>query len=285
VAAVAARIAPVLRGILADASGNADQPWRRFVLEHRSSPETLACLAQPGAAELALAGPLTPDHVIRTKGPHLFLGDPLPLGDDARLREQLAAAVGAYRTRYEGYVAAQQSRARSPITRLDSLPRVILVPGVGIFCAGRSKADARIAADIAEHTVRAKALASALGRYTALSDGDLFDMEYWSLEQAKLGKAKAPPLAGQVALVTGAAGAIGFGICRQLVAAGAHVLVADLDAARCEAAVKELDPKGRGVALPLVMDVTDEGSVGAALASACRLHRIRLWHIRRRTVW
>ncbi len=269
--AVAARIAPVLRGVLADASGNADQPWRRVVLEHRASDEILACLARPDAAELALAGPLTPDHVIRTKGTHLFLGDPLPQGDDT-LREQLAAAVGAYRARYDAYVAANQARARTSITPLDSLPRVILVPGVGIFSTGRSKADARIAADIADHTVRAKALGSTLGRYSALSDGDLFDMEYWSLEQAKLGKAKDVPLAGQVALVTGAAGAIGFGICRQLIAAGAHVLISDLDAARCEAAVKELDPKGRGVALPLVIDVTDEGSVSAGVASACRLY-------------
>ncbi len=269
--AVAARIAPMLRGVLADASGNADQPWRRFVLEHRASDEALACLARPDAAALALAGPLTPDHVIRTKGPHLFVGDALEQ-NDTRLREQLAVAVAAYRERYDAYVAANQSRARSPITPLDSLPRVILIPGVGIFCAGRTKADARIAADIADHTVRAKALGSTLGRYTALADGDLFDMEYWSLEQAKLGKAKEPPLAGQVALVTGAVGAIGFGICRQLVAAGAHVLVSDLDAARCEAAVKELDPKGKGVALPLALDVTDEGSVSAGLASACRLY-------------
>ncbi len=88
---------------------------------------------------------------------------------------------------------------------------MILAPGLGVFAAGRTKQDARIAADIAEHTMRAKALANAIGRYTALADGDLFDMEYWSLEQAKLGKAKEPLLAGQVALVTGAAGAIGFG--------------------------------------------------------------------------
>jgi NAD(P)-dependent dehydrogenase (short-subunit alcohol dehydrogenase family) len=120
--------------------------------------------------------------------------------------------------------------------------------------------------------VRAKSLGSTLGRYSALSDGDLFDMEYWSLEQAKLGNAKDAPLTGQVALVTGAAGAIGFGICRQLIAAGAHVLVSDLDAARCEAAVKELDPKGRGLALPLVLDVTDEGAVTAGIASACHLY-------------
>src|SRR5262249_37194604 len=139
-------------------------------------------------------------------------------------------------------------RARTSVTKLDSSPRVILVPGVGVLASGRTKKEARIAADIAEHTLRAKALANAIGRYTPLSDADLFDMEYWSLEQAKLGKAREPPLAGQVALVTGGAGAIGFAIARKLIEAGAHVVLADLARDRLDAAVAELDPRASGVA-------------------------------------
>jgi NAD(P)-dependent dehydrogenase (short-subunit alcohol dehydrogenase family) len=147
------------------------------------------------------------------------------------------------------------------VTQLENSPRVVLIPGVGLFGAGRTKRDARIAADIAEHTVRGKALANDLGDYQALSDADLFDMEYWSLEQAKLGQAKDPVLAGQVAIVTGAAGGIGVGVCRKLIEAGAHVIISDLDAARVQAVVTELDPKGRGVASGLVMDVTSEEAV------------------------
>lgn len=264
-----ARLAPVLRGALAQASGDPDRPWRRVVLEHRASAEVLAALARPDASPLAAAGPLTPDHVIRTKGPALFLP---AVDDDDGLRARLDAAVRDYATRYDAYVDANASRARTRIARLDPYPRVILVPGVGILAAGRSKGDARIAADIAEHTVAAKAVANTIGRYTALSDGDLFDMEYWSLEQAKLGKTKDPVLAGQVALVTGGAGAIGFGIARQLVAAGAHVVVADLDAARVDAAVADLDPKRKGLAAGVVMDVTDEASVAEGFAALCRLY-------------
>ena len=148
----------------------------------------------------------------------------------------------------------------------------MLIPGLGIIAAGRTKADARIAADIAEHTVQAKATANTIAHYQALGDADLFDMEYWSLEQAKLGKGKDAALAGQVALVTGAIGAIGYGICKQLIAAGAHVIVSDLDPARTEAAVKELDPKGKGLALPLAMDVTKEASVQNGFAAACRMY-------------
>jgi NAD(P)-dependent dehydrogenase (short-subunit alcohol dehydrogenase family) len=260
----------VLRGALAEAYGEAS--WRRMILEYRASDELLEVIASRGAAEIARANPLTPDHVIRTKGPALLLAADLPLEDSAALRERLGALVANYRGAYDAYFEANRGRARAAVTQLDSFPRVILAPGIGIFTAGRTKQDARIAADIAEHTLRAKALANAIGRYTALSDGDLFDMEYWSLEQAKLGKAKEPVLAGQVALVTGAAGAIGFAVCKQLIEAGAHAIVVDVARERVEAAVAELDPKRRGLAAGVTMDVTDEGSVAAGLAEACRLY-------------
>ena len=114
-------------------------------------------------------------------------------------------------------------------TKLDPDPCVILLPGVGLFGVGKTRRDAAIAADISEHTLRIKAVGEGLGRYEPLADADLFDMEYWSLEQAKLGKAAEKPLARQVALVTGAAGAIGVGIGLELARAGAHVVVTDLD--------------------------------------------------------
>jgi NAD(P)-dependent dehydrogenase (short-subunit alcohol dehydrogenase family) len=192
--------------------------------------------------------------------------------DDAALHQRIAGDVAAYRARYDAYFEANAARAREKVTKLDALPRVVLVPGVGIVTAGATKTDARIAADIAEHTLRGKAAANDIGRYVALADGDLFDMEYWVLEQAKLGKGTSAPLAGQVALVTGAAGAIGFGISKQLVAAGAHVVLADVDTARVQQARMDLDPKGKGLAAALVMDVTDEGSVRAGFDEACRLY-------------
>src|SRR6266478_4793237 len=271
-AEAAARLAPVLRGALAEATGDADRPWRRMILEHRASEEALDVLAGPDAARIAAANPLTPDHVIRTKGRALLLPGDLPLDDAQALRARLDAAVATYRAAYDAYFEANRQRARTRVTKLDSFPRVVHVPGVGIVAAGRTKQEARIAADIAEHTLRAKALAGAIGRYAALGDADLFDMEYWSLEQAKLGAAKEAALAGQVALVTGAAGAIGFAICQRLIDAGAHVVAADLGGERLDAAVGELDPRRRGLAAGVVMDVTDERSVAAGCAEACRLY-------------
>src|SRR5262249_27348638 len=158
--AAAAQLAPVLRSALAEPSGDADRPWRRMVLAYRGSDDVLALLARADAAELALENPLTPDHVIRTKGHALLVEPPLPPDDASALRERLFASVRHFRETYDAYFEAGKSRARTPLTKLDSTPRVVLVPGVGIFAAGRSKSDARIAADIAEHTVRAKALAN-----------------------------------------------------------------------------------------------------------------------------
>jgi len=265
----AARLAPALRGALAEPLGEGG--WKRVVLEHRASDEILEILAREDAASIAASNPLTPDHVIRTKGSYVLLPD-LPLDDLPAARERVAVAAGDFRARYETYFESNRARACSPVKRLDSSPRVILVPGIGFFAAGRTRHDARVAADIAEHTLRAKALAQAIGRYTALSDGDLFDVEYWSLEQAKLGSAKEPPLAGQVALVTGAAGAIGFAICRRLLEAGAHVVATDVARERLDHAVAELDGGARERVAGVVVDVTDERSVAAGFAAACRLY-------------
>jgi len=265
--AAAARLAPMLRRALAERE-DSDRGFRRWILEWRVDDEGLALLGRDDAPALAREHPLTPDHVIRTKGQHLVLKG--LVNDDEALAEQLATAVAEYRERYDAYFDANRTRSQTPVTKLDSTPRVILVPGIGIFTVGKSKVDARIAADITQHTLRAKAVANDIGRYRALSDGDLFDMEYWVLEQAKLGKGSDAPLAGQVSVVTGALGAIGFGICRKLVQAGAHVVLTDLDGERLAEAAKELDPKGKGVADAIAMDVTDEDAVRAAFDEICR---------------
>jgi rhamnulose-1-phosphate aldolase/alcohol dehydrogenase len=267
---LAARVAPTLRGLLAAETGSPDQPWRRTILEHRATDEILGLLDDPSCTRLASRGPLTPDHVIRTKSTHLFLPD-LALDDPEKLRLQLDGEVRDFRERYDAYFAAQVAAKGVKRTKLDPDPRVVLIPGVGLFGAGKSRKDAAIAADIAEHTLRTKALAEAFGSYEALPEHDLFDMEYWSLEQAKLGKEAEKPLARQVALVTGAAGAIGVGVCLELVRAGAHVVLTDLDEEALERALERVaQAGGTSTCAAVRMDVTDEASVRAGFAYACR---------------
>ena len=266
------QVGPILRGLLATPSGNADQPHRRVILEHRATPEILSLLAAPQCASLAARGPLTPDHVIRTKGQHLFIPEPA-LNELEALRSQLATAIAGYRRRYDTYFA-QQIRAKGIArSKLDPDPRVLLIPGLGVVCAGKTRKDAAIAADIAEHTLRIKAAAEAIGHYEPLEESDLFDVEYWSLEQAKLGKDSEKPLARQVALVTGAAGAIGVAASIELARAGAHVVLSDVDQQGLERARSKVAQAGGGSACTAVaMDVTDEDSVAAAFDHACRTY-------------
>jgi NAD(P)-dependent dehydrogenase (short-subunit alcohol dehydrogenase family) len=146
----------------------------------------------------------------------------------------------------------------------------VLLPGAGALCFGRTKQDAIIAADLTEHTLRTKSLAAAIGRYAALSELDLFDMEYWSLEQAKLGKTKDRALERQVVLVTGGAGAIGRGIADVCAAAGAHLVIVDLELAQARSAADDVvRAHGTGSAIGVAADVTDEASLRRAFDAAC----------------
>src|SRR5262249_16934085 len=135
----------------------------------------------------------------------------------------------------------------------------------GLFGLGRSKKDARVAADLAEAAIATITDAEAIGRFESISEADMFDVEYWSLEQAKLGSAKEPPLAGQVAVVTGAGGAIGAATAMGFAGAGAEVALLDHDAAAARAAAKATG----GAALALACDVTDAASVRAAFERVC----------------
>src|SRR5262249_29501959 len=143
---------------------------------------------------------------------------------------------------------------------LDPLPRVVLVPGLGLFGLGRSKKDARIAADLAQCAVEVITDAEAVGRFESISEAEMFDMEYWSLEQAKLGTAAEKPLAGQIAVITGAGGTIGAATAKAFAMAGAEVALLDVDAAAARAQASAIG----GAALALACDVTDAASVHAA---------------------
>jgi rhamnulose-1-phosphate aldolase/alcohol dehydrogenase len=263
----AGEVAPILRGVLAEPLPGSPARLRRFILEHRSSDEILHFAAAAEGPMLAASGPITPDHVIRTKSAYLLVERP-PYGDLSALRAELAARVEAYREEYQRYFE-RCAAGRSGLRPLDPTPRVVVLPGIGVFAAGETLAAARLAADIAEHTIRTKIWAQTLGHYVALGERELFEMEYWSLEQAKLGRASAPPLAGQTALVTGGAGAIGEGIARCLLDAGAHVLLCDCDEQRLAAVRARL---ASPACETVIADVADDDSVAEAVARATALY-------------
>jgi NAD(P)-dependent dehydrogenase (short-subunit alcohol dehydrogenase family) len=202
---------------------------------------------------------VTPDHTIRTKNWPLIVPSPVE-GGLAEFKQAAGSAVGAFAERYRTYFARNNARCSSTKTMLDPLPRVVLVPGLGLFGLGRSKKDARIAADLAEAAIEAITGAEAIGRFESISEADMFDCEYWSLEQAKLGAMVEKPLAGQACAITGAGGAIGAAIVRAFVAAGAVVALLDMNVTAATEVAKTIS----GAAVALACDVTDARSVNDA---------------------
>ncbi|VAX05220.1 Short-chain dehydrogenase, partial [hydrothermal vent metagenome] len=182
-----------------------------------ASPEAMGFANLPNVANIATRGPLTPDHVIRTKRVPMIL-DTEP-----------NAAVSAFGDDYRAYFARNAS---ADLTCLDSAPRWAVWPGQGALAFGASVKEAGIIADIAGHTLRAIQRAECLGGWQALPEKDIFEVEYWDLEQAKLRKAGNPAtFAGKIALVTGAASGIGRACAETLHAQGAAVLALDIDPA------------------------------------------------------
>ena len=210
----------------------------------------LAFARHPDLARIAQQGPATPDHVIRTKS--------LPL---------LGRDLEDYVARYKRYFDEHAPHAREAKAMLDPTPRVLLDPVWGLCTVGRTAKDAAIVRDIYDHTIdvilRAEALDS-VGGYRALSARDLFDMEYWDLEQAKLRKGGKPPVfTGEIALVTGAASGIGKACVAALLSRGAAVIGLDIDPA-----VAALHAQAAFAGIRC--DITDAAQLSAAVESAVR---------------
>ncbi len=257
-----AAIAPIVRGACSEKDDAVDGAWRRLVLDFRGSDAVVTFVGRKDLAQLAQAGVVTPDHTIRTKNWPLILPAPAngKLGDFKRAAHD---AVAGFVAHYRDYFQRHNKRAGGIKHELDDLPRVALVPGVGLFGLGRCKRDAMIAADIAETWAETVADAQTIGRFESISEAEMFDVEYWPLEQAKLGTRKELPLAGQIVAITGAGGAIGAATAKTFAAAGADIALLDVDIAAAEAQASQLG----GTALPLPCDVTDAASVGAAFDS------------------
>jgi rhamnulose-1-phosphate aldolase/alcohol dehydrogenase len=252
----AARLAPLVRGL-----ASTDRPQ---VGHFDDSAAVLDFLARAGHPRLAALGTSCPDHFLRTKVRPLVLDLP-PTAEldvvEARLRELHAA----YRDEYAAYYA-RHAVADSPAMR-GADPAIVLVPGVGMFSFGRDKQTARVAGEFYLNAVNVMRGAEAVSAYAPVPEAEKFRIEYWSLEEAKLRRMPPPkPLATRVALVTGAGSGIGRAIAHRLVAEGACVVVADVDAAAARSVAEQLGGPDRAVAVPV--DVTSEEQIAAAFDAA-----------------
>ena len=244
-------VAPILRGLLSiPAKSGGREAAQRFVLEFRTGPEILAFTNGKEIARYSQQGPVTPDHAIRTKNVPLIAPAPEAGKLDA-FKAGTKSALEQFAADYHAYFARHNGKQVVAKKELDPIPRVVLVPGLGLFGVGNTSKDAKIAADLAETTVAVIADAERLGTYQCIPEPDIFDIEYWSLEQAKLGAAAEKPLARRIAVVTGGASGIGAATAAAFAREGAEVVVLDRDVS-----------KVKGFAI--VCDVTDPKAVRAA---------------------
>lgn len=285
---LSAEIIPVVRGLLAARTGDADHPYERVVVQVLDDPDTLEALLAPDAKETLVTPPLTTDHLIRTKSLPLWI-DALRYDGPAHPAERIAAAVEAYCEEYDAYLARHSADMPAACQAFDPRPRVVMIPGLGVLCAGPDLQQAIITRNITKQTIAVKTALAAEGvSYQGLPEDELFCMEYRTLQHAKLARGAgaaaagaalsggstqalaaavgAAPLSlkGKVALVTGAAGAIGTGICEGLLRAGALVAATDLAGAPLDALVEQMSAVYAGRIAGVPLDVTDADSVAAA---------------------
>ena len=233
-----------LARLRADLSRAAGRP---MIVRAHQGPLESAFARRDDLAGIAQQGPVTPDHVIRTKRVPL-------LGRD----------VEGYVAAYRAYVAEMAADVVEPLAHVDPAPRVVLDPELGFLAVGTDVEDAVITGDLYRHTIEVILRATALGGYRALPARDVFEVEYWYLEQAKLRRPGADPeFRGEVALVTGAASGIGKACVASLLERGAAVVALDLQ--------PSIETTFEGPEyLGMVCDVTDEAQVEAAFERTAR---------------
>jgi rhamnulose-1-phosphate aldolase/alcohol dehydrogenase len=252
----AAALAPILRGLVSTD--------RRQVGHFTDSPIVLDFLARAEHRRLAALGTSCPDHFLRTKVRPLVLD----LAPDAPLETVVARLRELHATYREEYAAYYQRHATpdSPPMR-GADPAIVLVPGVGMFSFGANKQTARVAGEFYVNAINVMRGAEAISRYAPIDEAEKFRIEYWVLEEAKLARMPTPrPLAGRIALVTGAGSGIGRAIAHRLAAEGACVVIADRDGDAAARVAGELGPSD--VATAAIADVTDADAVAELVKTA-----------------
>jgi len=258
-------IAPIIRGAVVEEKLPGSREYHQFILDFRTSPKILDYVNCVDILNMSQKGSMTPDFIIRTKNKPLVLPAP-DATDISGFKIAVQKAVQRYREEYTAYFEKQQNASGLKVTMIDPLPRVVLVPGLGLFGLGKTAESAAVNADIATSTANAILDAESIGTFESISDRDVFEIEYWDMEQEKVNKVHHNVFAGKVVMVTGAASGIGLATAKAFRHKGAELVILDLTTEALKRAVEDI---GCNV-LAKTCDVTSRSDVRLAFDAACR---------------
>ena len=249
-------VLPVIRGLIADMIGpTAAMP----IIDVRNGPEEMEFLKRNDLDSLSERGTASPDHVIRIKGRPLVLRQSVWEKGSSAIKE----ALKDYENEYRAMFKRQAAKAAQPKTILSPDPKTIWMEGVGLLGLGTNFKAASIAGDLVVQNARVRSVGEDAGGFYPISEKDLFDCEYWSLEQAKLGKGKAPAFQGKVVMVTGGSGTIGFETAKAFASLGAQCFLIDMNQENLNASIEKIGKGHFGKSL----DVTDPNAAKEAIKS------------------
>jgi len=248
-------IAPIIRGLLSE---NKDQ---KFVVNYRLNKHLKYFINGKSVRSYSSKGTATPDHVIRVK-PFPLIITPKKNSSIGEFKIAAKKAFENYRKKYIRYFNINKNKVKGRKVMLDTSPRVILVQNVGMFTVGKDLIAAKIAGDLTETNAKVITSVEETSTYKFIPEKDLFDIEYWSLEQAKI-KRKKKQLEGNVVVITGSTGTIGFETYKIFKSYGAEVVLLDYNLER----LKEVQSKIKD--LCILCDVTNKRSVKNAFKQIC----------------
>ncbi|MFC3419987.1 bifunctional aldolase/short-chain dehydrogenase [Salinicoccus hispanicus] len=250
--AVLKKVLPVIRGHVSEE--------KRMIVTNDSSQEVLTFVNSRGAEELSQIGAACPDHLVHTKRVPLYIDWEPESKDIDKLIESIEKGISSFKEEYIAYFERNKSEDDK---MFEAVPRVILIPGIGMINTGKSASAANISESLYKRAVAVMGGATTLGNFVSLNESESFAIEYWPLELYKL--SLSPPEAEfsrKVAFVTGGAGGIGSATCKRLLSEGAHVVVADINIEGARELAEEINSiYGANRALAVKMDVTKEEEV------------------------
>ena len=231
----AQEIAPIIRGL---SSNNKDQ---KFIVNYRLNKHLKYFMNGKNVRSYSSKGTATPDHVIRVK-PFPLIITPKKNSSIEEFKLTAEKAFNNYRKKYVNYFNVNKNKVKGKKVMLDTSPRVVFVQNIGMFSIGKDLNSAKIAGDLTDTNAKVIASVEETSTYKFIPEKDLFDVEYWTLEQAKIKKQK-KLLEGNVVVITGSTGTIGFETYKIFKSYGAEVILLDYNLERLrdlQSNIKEL---------------------------------------------